>query len=212
MFLLSCIWARVLFDSGASHSFIVASCARELGLEVEALEKPMYVSSPLGTRVSVDLICRGCELEISRILLTVDLRVMDMLEFDVILGMDWLTTYRVVIDCERRRVNAYTPDGTRVTFQGDKHDVLPQTVYDSRWHGWLVGWLASLTLEDEVRPELDLPREVCEYEDVFSEELSGFPSQRNVDFCIELHPSTSPISMTPHGMAAVELQELKIQI
>ena len=103
MFLLSRLWARVLFDSGASHSFIAASCMRELGLEVEALEKPLYVSSPIGTRVSVDLICWGCELEISGILLIVDLWVMDMLEFDVILGMDWLKTYRVVIDCERRR-------------------------------------------------------------------------------------------------------------
>ena len=61
---------------------------RELGLEVETLEKPLYVSSPLGTRVNVDLICRGCELEISGILLTMDLRVIDMSEFNVILGMD----------------------------------------------------------------------------------------------------------------------------
>ena len=68
----------------------------ELGLEVETLEEPMYVSSPLGTRARIRMICRGCELEISRILLTVDLRVMDMLEFDVILGMDWLTAYRVL--------------------------------------------------------------------------------------------------------------------
>ena len=82
-----------MFDSGASHSFIVASCVRELGFEVETLEKPLYVSSPLGTRVSVDLIYRGCELEISRILLTMDLRVMDMSEFNVILRMDWLTTH-----------------------------------------------------------------------------------------------------------------------
>ena len=43
----------------------------------------------------------------------------------VILGMDWLTTYRVVIDYERKRVTAYTQDNTRVIFQGDKHDVLP---------------------------------------------------------------------------------------
>ena len=48
----------------------------------------MHVGSPLGTRVSVDLICRGCELEISGILLTIDLRVMDMTEFDIILGID----------------------------------------------------------------------------------------------------------------------------
>ena len=51
---------------------------------------------------------------------------MGMMEFDVILGMDWLTTHRVVIDCERRRVTAYTQDGTRVMFQRDKHDSLPR--------------------------------------------------------------------------------------
>ena len=174
-FLLSRLWARVLFDSGASHSFIVASVVIELGLEVEALEKPLYVSSPLGIKARIGMICRGCELEISGILLTVDLRVMDMSEFDVILGMDWLTTYRVVIDCECRRVTAYTQDGTRVTFQGEKHGVLPQTVYESRCHGQLAGWLASLTLEDKVRSDLDLPRVVCEYEDVFPNELSGLP-------------------------------------
>ena len=75
-----------------------------------------------------------------------------------------------------------------------------------------MGWLASLTLEDEVRPDLDLPRVVCEYEDVFPNELSGLPPQRDVDFCIELHPGTLPISMTPHGMELVELYELKVQI
>ena len=106
--MLSRLWERIFFYSSASHSFIAASCVRELSLEVETLEKLLYVSFPLGTRVSVDLICRGCELEISRILLTMDLRVMDMLEFDVILGIDWLTTHRVVFDYERRRVTAYT--------------------------------------------------------------------------------------------------------
>ena len=119
----------MLFDSGASHSFIAASVVIELGLEVEGLEEPLYVSSPLGIRARIGMICRGCELEI------VYLRVMDMSEFDIILGMDWLTSYRVVIDCERMRVTAYTQDGTRVVFQGDKHDILPQTVYDSRCQG-----------------------------------------------------------------------------
>ena len=107
-FLLSRLLPRILFNFGASHSFIAASVVRELGLEVEALEDPLYVISPLRPTVSVDLICRGCELEISGILLTVDLRVMDIPEFDVILGMDWLTTYQVVINCESRRVTAYT--------------------------------------------------------------------------------------------------------
>ena len=97
----------------------------ELGLEVEALKEPLYVSSPLGIRARIGMICRACELEISGILLTVDLRVMDMSDVDVILGIDWLTAYRVVIDSECRRVTAYTQDGTRVVFQRDKHDILP---------------------------------------------------------------------------------------
>ena len=74
------------------------------------------MSSLLGIRARIGMICRGCELEISGTLLTVDLRIMDMSEFDVILGMDWLTPYKVVIDCERRRATAYTQDGTRVVF------------------------------------------------------------------------------------------------
>ena len=90
------------------------------------------MSSSLGIRARIGMIRRGCELEISGTLLTVDLRIMDMSEFNVILGMDWLTAHRVIIDCDRRRVTAYTQDGTRVVFQGDKHDILPQTVYESR--------------------------------------------------------------------------------
>ena len=49
-FFLSCLWARVLFDFGASHSFIAASVVIELGLEVETLEEPLYMTSPLWIR------------------------------------------------------------------------------------------------------------------------------------------------------------------
>ena len=179
---------------------------------LETLDEPLYLSSPLGIRARIRMIGRGCELEISGTLLTMDLRIMDMSEFDFILGMDWLVAYGIVIDCELRRVTAYTQDGTRMVFQGDKHDIFPQTVYESKCHGQLAGWLASLTLEDEERSNLDLPRVVCKYVDVFPDELPGLPPQRVVDFGIELHPGTSPISMTPHRMAPVELQELKIQL
>ena len=115
----------MLFDSGASHSLIAASCVKDLSLEIETLEEPLQGNSSLGTRVSVDQICWDCELEISGILLTVDLRVMDMSEYDVILEMDWLTVHRIVIDCDRRRVTEYTPDDVCVMFQGDKHNALP---------------------------------------------------------------------------------------
>ena len=63
-----------------------------------------------------------------------------------------------------------------------------------------------------MRPDLDLPRVVCEYEDVFSDELPRLPPQRVVDFGIKLHPGTSPISMTPHRMAPVKLQELRVRL
>ena len=87
--MISCLWAKILFDSGASHSFVATSSVDVLGLEVETLYEPLYVSSPLGTRVRIDQICQDCESENSEILLTVDLRVMDISEFDVILRMDW---------------------------------------------------------------------------------------------------------------------------
>ena len=85
---------------------------------LETLEEPLHVNSPLGIRARIRTISRGCELEISGTLLTVDLRILDMSKFKVIFGMDWLIVYKVVIDCERRRVTAYTQDGTRVVFQG----------------------------------------------------------------------------------------------
>ena len=63
-----------------------------------------------------------------------------------------------------------------------------------------------------MRPDLDLPRVVCKYVDVFLDELPGLPPHRDVDFGIELHPGTTTISMTPHRMAPVGLQELIVQL
>ena len=88
MFFIYRLWAKILFDSGASHSFVAGTSVDVLGLEVETLDDPLYVSSPLGTRVRIDMICQDCELEISGILITLDLRVMDISDFDVILSMD----------------------------------------------------------------------------------------------------------------------------
>ena len=63
-----------------------------------------------------------------------------------------------------------------------------------------------------MRRDVNLPWVVCEYEDVFLDKFPGLPLPRDVDFCIELHPDTMSISMTPHKMALVELQELKVQL
>ena len=77
-----------MFESSTPHLLIVVSCVKDLSLEVKTLEESLHVSSSLGPRVNLDHICWDCELEISRIQRTVDLMVMDMSEFDVILGMD----------------------------------------------------------------------------------------------------------------------------
>ena len=97
-----------------------------MGLEVETWEKPLYVNSPLGNRVSVDKIFQDFESEILGILLTVDPRVMDISEFEVILRMDWLTTYRVVIACDRRWVTAYTQDVIVLRFRGRSMMLYPR--------------------------------------------------------------------------------------
>ena len=73
-----------------------------------------------------------------------------------------------------------------------------------------MGWLTSLTIEDEVREKLSLPWVVFEYEDVFSDGLPRLPPYKDVDFTIELHPGTSPIYTTPHRMAPAKLPELKV--
>ena len=88
MFLLFRLWARVLSNFGTSHSFVVAFCVKDLDLEVESLEKSLYVNSPLGIRVRIDLICRDCNLEILGILLIVDLQVLDM--SSLMLSLGWI--------------------------------------------------------------------------------------------------------------------------
>ncbi|XP_058220362.1 uncharacterized protein LOC131330699 [Rhododendron vialii] len=88
-----------LFDSGASHSFISTTCVTALALETEPLSKSTKVVSPTGGSITVNLVCRGCELEVANLRLTCDLKMIDMVDFDVILGMDWLSAHRAVIDC-----------------------------------------------------------------------------------------------------------------
>ena len=94
-----------------------------LGLEVETLDNPLYVSSPLGTRVQIDPIFRDCELEISGILLTVDLWVMDISDFDVILGMDSLTAHRVgKTGGEGNEKRKQEKKGDEETIEGGEHE------------------------------------------------------------------------------------------
>ena len=98
-FLVFSSWARVLVDTGASHSFIAKSFSTGLRLETDTLDPPLYVDTPIGGRVLLDRVCRGCDLTIGKRTFVFDFTVLDMMAFDVILGMDWLSSVRAVIDC-----------------------------------------------------------------------------------------------------------------
>ncbi|WP_375608914.1 retroviral-like aspartic protease family protein, partial [Bartonella sp. AC140YNZD] len=115
-------WARVLFDTGASHSFIALSFARALGLPVDQLAQPLCVETPVGGVVTLGSVCRACDLMIFSIYLSFDLIILDMHSFDVILGMDWLSVFRATIDCYTCRVTMHVSSGYLCTFVGERED------------------------------------------------------------------------------------------
>ncbi|XP_028069700.1 uncharacterized protein LOC114272238 [Camellia sinensis] len=193
-------WVHVLFDTGSSHSFISSACAKSLELVCEPLETSLNVMSPMRGCVQIGLICKDCKIGMSDLRLTCNLRVMEMSDFDIILGMDWLSAHRAVIDYRQTKVIAHTHDGTRFLFKGDRQDPMASTKRQTQWHDQLASRIASLILNEEGQGELELPRVVCKYVDVFPMELPGLSPTREVDFSIELQPRTTPISMAPyHG-------------
>jgi hypothetical protein len=112
---------------------------------------------------------------------------------DVILGMDWITTHKGVISTSPRLVTLVHPDGARVTFEPMKSRDIP----------------AVYSLHTKAISDVPV---VCEYEDVFPEELPGLPPDRDVEFVINLVPGTTPIAQSPYRMAEVELKLLKAEL
>ncbi|XP_028064474.1 uncharacterized protein LOC114267612 [Camellia sinensis] len=175
-------------------------------------ETALNVMAPMGGSIQIGLICKDCKIGMSNLHLTCDLCVMEMSDFDIILGIDWFSAQRVVINCHQRKVVAHTQDGTRFQFKGDRQDPMASTKHRTQWWDQIASRIASLILNEEGQGELELPRIVCEYADVFSTELTGLPPTREVDLHIELQPGTTPISMAPYRMAPAELRELKTQL
>ncbi|XP_028070164.1 uncharacterized protein LOC114272644 [Camellia sinensis] len=198
-------WVHVLFDTGASLFFISSACAKSLGLVCEPLETALNVMSPMGGCVQISLICKDCNIGMSNLHLTCDLRVMEMSDFDIILGMDWLFAHQVVINYHQRKVVAHTQDGTRFQFKGDRQAPMASTKHRTQWCDQITGRIASLILNEEGQGELELLCIVCEFADVFPTELPGLPPTQEVDLSIKLQLGTTPISMTPYRMAPTEL-------
>ncbi|XP_059639656.1 uncharacterized protein LOC132282041 [Cornus florida] len=192
MFLVSHSWARVLFDSGASYSFIASSFARALGLEVSQLDRQLCVDTSIRGSVAFSRACRSCSITIAGRVLEFDLIFLEITGFDVILGMNWLSSFRAVIDCFRGRVLVCTPDGYCFCFMGDRCNPLTHSFYGVRGRDRHTFFLASLFADDDVEfYGVDYPAVVRDFFDVFPEDLTELPSHRKVEFAIDFIPGLS---------------------
>ncbi|KAL7210063.1 hypothetical protein ACSBR1_031598 [Camellia fascicularis] len=170
------------------------------------------VVSPVGGEMILKQGCWGCDIEVADRQLPFSFVLMNMSGFDVILGMDWLSSYRAVIDCYRQRFTVCTLSGDCFYFLGDRVDRVSSSVYSSRGRSELSCLLASFLSSEFDEARIELPRVVCEYSDVFSEDLISLLPHREIEFSIDLVSGTAPISMAPYWFALAELSELKIQL
>ncbi|KAL0551449.1 hypothetical protein IC582_010537 [Cucumis melo] len=209
-------YALVLFDSGSSHSFISSAFVLHARLEVEPLHHVLSVSTPSGECMLSKEKVKACQIEIAGHVIEVTLIVLDMLDFDVILGMDWLAANHASINCSRKEVTFNPPSMASFKFKGGGSKSLPQVISAIRASKLLSqgtwGILASVVDTREADVSLSSEPVVRDYPDVFPEELPGLPPQREVEFAIELEPGTVPISRAPYRMALAELKELKVQL
>ncbi|GAV66739.1 RVP_2 domain-containing protein, partial [Cephalotus follicularis] len=110
----------VLMDSGASHSFISGHFASCLDVTPDCMSYILDVSTTIGTSMYTDSVYRGCEMSMEGISLYADLIVLPIRDFDVILGMDWLSAHRARMDWYHKTVDFCLPDGMTFQFKGYK--------------------------------------------------------------------------------------------
>jgi hypothetical protein len=193
MFLASSHPATILFDFGASHSFITSSFVAKHNLSIANMKHTMLVISP-GGEIWTKLICPNVSISIRGVDFLLNLILLDSKGINIILGMDWLSKYDGVIQCAKKAVRLTKKDRTTIEFvaavQADQASMLSQM---------------KVTALEEILV-------VQEYPDVFPEELPGMPPDRNIEFLIELLPGTPPISKRPYKMPINELVELKKQL
>ena len=157
-FLLNSFTALVLFDTGASHSFISRTFVNKNALPVETMRNPIRVSSP-GGEMFAKTQCRNLTLEIGKNAFPVDLIILETQGLDVILGLDWMTRFEGVIDCANRTITLTTPERKKIRYKSK-----------CCLKGVRLNSLKGVSLE-----EVPIVRE---YSDVFPEELPGMPPDR----------------------------------
>jgi hypothetical protein len=182
--------AIVLFDSRSSHSFMSQAFAQKYEQQCIELGYGYRIIS-VGSDVLTNRVVRGVNLDLNGRNFRVNLIVMLGLVLDVIIGMNWMKDWEAVFDTGSRMLSLKDPLGES-TFQVP----LPRR-----------NDLTSVTYATKVTPIQQIP-DVCEFPDVFPDDLPGLPPNRDIEFGIELVPSTAPISRRSYRMPPDELAEL----
>ena len=113
-------WVLILFDLGATHSFIRTAYALNLGLSFENLEQALNVDLPTGEQLGINRVCKGCVLRIEEHKLIMDLVALDLKGCDVIFGMNLLFAFRTLMDCFRKQITFQLPRGVVFSFINDR--------------------------------------------------------------------------------------------
>ncbi|KAA3483696.1 DNA/RNA polymerases superfamily protein [Gossypium australe] len=205
-----------LIDEGSTHSYIACNRIEIVGVEFETIENEMTVLSLLGQSVKVSKLFRNVPLVVQGVTFLVDLMELPFGEFELILGMDWLTSHQATLDCAAKRMVLRTMEGDEVVVIRERRDYLSNVISALRAEKLVrkgcEAYLAYISdLESKSFTVRDL-KIVKEFPDMFLEELSGLPPNREVEFGIELLPGTTPVSIAPYRMALKELVELKAQV
>ncbi|XP_073057358.1 uncharacterized protein [Primulina eburnea] len=214
--LIQSVPAYALFDCGATHSFMFKRFAKKLGSKPDKLTVPFRIATPTNRAVETDEIYRDCKISISDHTFSDDLIQLIMVDFDVILGMNWLARNSAIVDCKGKRVKLLTAEQKEVVFHGKSKERKLLLSAAQAWNAMKSREDIYLAMVSEIKEEFELNLEdiliAREFPDVFPEELSGTVPDRKVEFEIKLIPGAAPISKAPYRMAPAELKELKEQL
>ena len=208
--------AYALVDPGATHSFISVPFTERHQIESQPIDDRMVVSVPNGDIMISERIVPGSRLVIQNKNFPADLIVLGIHDFDIVLGMDWLSKHRATLDCYKKEVRLVRPEEPGVIFWGIRREIAPSLINSMIASKMLrkgcQGYLAFVVDRRQERTRLEDIPIVKEFPDVFLDDISGLPPDRAIEFVIELIPGTEPISIPPYRMAQVELKELKAQL
>ena len=159
---------------------------------------------------------KECEILVEGVVLKANLILLEMVDFDVILGMDWLSNHRASMDCFTKRIRFEKPGYPVFEFVGNRR-VLPTCMISALkvkrlLHKGCEAYIAHVIDTSIFEVNLENVPMVCEFSNVFPDNLSGLPLDRELEFGIEVLPDSTLISIPPYRMAPMELKELKIQL